>query len=66
LPCDYERPAGVDVGNGADRAFVGFDIAVASNSDPSAASEQHDAYSQKYKRDLLHVNVLPVVKMRQR
>src|SRR2546429_415652 len=32
-----------------------FDVAIASNANPSAASGQSDADGQKYNRDLLHV-----------
>ena len=42
LPFDCERAAGVDVGKGADRAFIRLDMAVASNSDPLASGGQND------------------------
>ena len=54
LPFDFECSAGVDLGEGANCSVLCFDVAVASNSHPSASNGQHDARSQKYKNDLLH------------
>jgi hypothetical protein len=54
LPFDFECSAGVDLGEGAYCSVLCFDVAVASNSHPSASNGQHDARSQKYKNDLLH------------
>src|SRR4029077_9689962 len=54
LPFDFECSADVDLGEGANCSVLCFDVAVASNSHPSASNGQHDARSQKYKNDLLH------------
>ena len=42
LPFDFECAARVDIGKSADRAVIGFDIAVASNSDPPATGDQNE------------------------
>ena len=55
LPFDGERAAGIDVGNGGDRTFIGFDIAIAPNTHPPASNRQNDAYGEKYDSELLHV-----------
>jgi hypothetical protein len=57
FPLDPKRAAGVDVSKGADRAFIGLDMAVASNSNPPTSGGQHDTCGEKYDRDLLHRNV---------
>jgi hypothetical protein len=53
LPFNCERAACVNVGKGADRAFIGFDIAIAPDSDPPASGDQNDA-GEKQDGDLLH------------
>jgi hypothetical protein len=53
LPFDLKCATGVDVGKGADRAFIGFDIAIAPDSDPPASGDQNDT-GEKQDRDLLH------------
>jgi hypothetical protein len=58
LPFDYERSPGVDLREGGNRAFIGFDVAIASNSYPPASSGQSDARGQKYNSDLLHVTMV--------
>jgi len=54
LPFDFECSTGVDLGEGANRSVIRFDVAIASNANPSASSGQGDADGQKYNRDLLH------------
>jgi hypothetical protein len=54
LPFDFECSAGVDLGEGANCPVLCFDVAVASNSHPSASNGQYEARSQEYKNDLLH------------
>jgi hypothetical protein len=54
LPFDFECPAGVDLGEGANWSVLCFDMPIPPNSRPSASNCQHDARSQKYKNDLLH------------
>jgi hypothetical protein len=63
FPFNYERPAGVDLGKGANRAFFGFDLTVTSNSHPSASNGQPNARSQKYKGNLLHGHMISLVTM---
>jgi hypothetical protein len=53
LPFNCERAACVNVGKGADRAFIGFDIAIAPDSDPPASGDKNDA-GEKQDGDLLH------------
>jgi hypothetical protein len=55
LPFDFECSTGVDLGERANRSVIRFDVAIASNANPSASSGQSDADGQKYNRDLLHV-----------
>jgi hypothetical protein len=66
LPFDCERAACMNIGKSANRAFIGFDIAVASNSDPAASGGQKDTGKEKYDRDLLHVKLISIVAMRLR
>jgi hypothetical protein len=42
FPFDLKRATGVDVRKGADCAFIGFDMAVASNSDPPTSGSQNE------------------------
>ena len=56
LPFNYECAARINIGKGADRALIGLDIAIASNSDPMASDDQSNACGKKYDRDLLHGN----------
>jgi hypothetical protein len=53
LPFDLKCATGVDIGKGANCAFIGFDIAIAPDSDPPASGDQNDA-GEKQKDDLLH------------
>ena len=55
LPFDCERPTGVNLGEGANRSVIGFDVAIASNANPPASSGPGDPGGKKYNRDLLHV-----------
>src|SRR4029450_13310570 len=55
LPFDFECSTGVDLGERANRSVIRFDVAIASNANPSASRGQSDADGQKYNRDLLHV-----------
>jgi hypothetical protein len=55
LPFDFEYSTGVDLGERANRSVIRFDVAIASNANPSASSGQNDADGQKYNCDLLHV-----------
>ena len=55
LPFDFECSTGVDLGERTNCSVIHFDVAIASNTNPSAASGQSDADGQKYNRDLLHV-----------
>ena len=66
LPFDFKYSAGVDLGKGANRSVIRFDVAIASNANPSASSGQGDADSQKYNRDLLHGKYDSPVRMQQR
>jgi hypothetical protein len=59
-----KRAAGVDVSKGADRAFIGLDMAITSNSNPPTSGSQHGTCGEKYDRDLLHKNMPPVITMR--
>jgi len=54
LPFDFKCSAGVDLGKRVDCSVLCFDAAIASNSRPSASSDQHNADRQKDKNDLLH------------
>jgi hypothetical protein len=55
LPFDFECSTGVDLGERTNRSVIRFDVAIASNANPSASSGQSDADGQKYNCDLLHV-----------
>jgi hypothetical protein len=55
LPFDFECSTGVDLGERTNRSVIRFDVAIASNANPSASSGQSDADGQKYNRDFLHV-----------
>jgi hypothetical protein len=55
LPLDFKCPTSVDLGEGANRSVIRFDVAIASNANPSATRGQSDAAGQKYDRDLLHI-----------
>ncbi len=55
LPFDFECSAGVDLGEGANRSVIRFDVAIASNANPPASSSPSHAEGKKYNRDLLHV-----------
>jgi hypothetical protein len=50
----------VNVDKGADRAFIGFDIATASDSDPPASGGQNDTGDEKYDR-IFFIGNLPRV-----
>ena len=54
FPFDFECSTGVDLGERTNCSVIRFDVAIASNANPSAASGQSDADGQKYNRDLLH------------
>jgi hypothetical protein len=56
LPFDYECAPRIYIGKGADRALIGLNIAIATNSDPIASDDQSNACGKKYDRDLLHGN----------
>lgn len=66
LPFDFKYSAGVDLGKGANRSVIRFDVAIASNANPSASSGQGDADRQKYNRDLLHGKYHSPDRMQQR
>lgn len=66
LPFDLECSTGVDLGKGTNRSIFSFDMAVASNSRPSASNGQGHACSQKYKGNLLHGNMISLVTMQRR
>jgi hypothetical protein len=55
LPIDQKCAAGVNVGKRANFAFVDFDIAVASNSNPVASGQESETSGEKCNRDLLHL-----------
>src|SRR5262249_18632128 len=57
LPFNFECSSGVDLGKGADSPVISFDVAVAPDAYPSAASGESDTEGQKYKCDLLHVRI---------
>jgi hypothetical protein len=42
LPFDFECSTGVDLGEGANRSVNRFDVAIASNANPSSSSGQGD------------------------
>jgi hypothetical protein len=56
LPFDFKCSTGVDLGEGANRSFFCFDVAIASNPGPPAPGDESDADGQQYNRDLLHGN----------
>jgi hypothetical protein len=55
LPFDLKRAAGDDVRKRTHRAVVGFNITIATNSDPPASGGQNNAQHQKYNYALLHM-----------
>jgi hypothetical protein len=55
LPIDYKCAPGVDVSKRANLAFVGFDMAVASNSRQPASGDESETSGKKCNRDFLHV-----------
>jgi hypothetical protein len=66
LPFDYESAPPIDIRERADWAFIRLNMAVASNSYPSAASHQNDTRREKNNRNLLHANMISLITMRQR
>src|SRR5437868_14782712 len=53
FPFDFECSTSVNLGERTNCSVIRFDVAIASNANPSAASGQSDADGQKYNRDLL-------------
>ena len=66
LPVGCESASYVDVRERANWAFIRLDMAVASNSYPSAASYDNDTRREKNNRNLLHANMISLITMRQR
>src|SRR6266481_3591206 len=56
LPLDCESASHIDIGERADWAFIGLNVAVALNSYQVAASRQNDTRPEKNNRNLLHSN----------
>src|SRR4029077_14424200 len=54
LPFNFERSTGINLGEGANRSVIRFDVTIASNANPPASRGQSDADGQKYNRDFLH------------
>jgi len=64
LPLDRESASHIDIGERADWAFIRLDMAVASNSYPSAASYENDTRREKNNRNLFHAHMIPLITMR--
>ena len=58
VPFDREHATGFDDSEAANGAFVGFDVAIASNSHPSASNTENDAHGNEYGYQLLHLKVV--------
>jgi len=55
LPLNFKRAASVEIGKSGDRSFLGFDLAITSDSGQMASDNQNDASSEQNDQDLSHV-----------
>jgi hypothetical protein len=66
LPFDFKSASQIDIRDGADCAFIRFDVAVAANSYPIAATSQDGTSRERNNRYLLHSKMLSLITMQQR
>jgi hypothetical protein len=55
LPLNFKGAASVEIGKSGDWAFLGFDLAIASDSGQMAPDNQNDTPGKENDQDLSHV-----------